>query len=249
MSCVCACVRVSCVGVRVGATSKLISPSREEEGEPNPNLRMILYLQLTSLRRLFLAISHDLGIPVGGDGKEKKKVGEEGGERDEDDPTVSTYLAVFGLRTWQRVPQRRVEQLLVDQGREADDAAAVAGWPCLSMWRTCIVSRLRSHSSLTSPHLPQPPPPKPNAGQTPIYATNMVYVHSKLLVTESCALVTSANINDRSLRGSRDSELGVLVGGSTSFHTSLASSLIASYTGVAPGEEKRAGGAFLLGIT
>ena len=40
----------------------------------------------------------------------------------------------------------------------------------------------------------------------------MVYVHSKLLVADdSVAIVGSANINQRSLAGSRDTELAVVV--------------------------------------
>ncbi|XP_078159578.1 phospholipase D zeta 1-like isoform X2 [Carex rostrata] len=42
--------------------------------------------------------------------------------------------------------------------------------------------------------------------------TNMIYVHSKLLIIDDrIALIGSANINDRSLLGSRDSEIGVLI--------------------------------------
>ncbi|KAG6504979.1 hypothetical protein ZIOFF_037327 [Zingiber officinale] len=43
-------------------------------------------------------------------------------------------------------------------------------------------------------------------------ATNQIYVHSKLMIVDDrVALVGSANINDRSLLGSRDSEIGVLI--------------------------------------
>ncbi|KAB2095330.1 hypothetical protein ES319_A01G029300v1 [Gossypium barbadense] len=43
-------------------------------------------------------------------------------------------------------------------------------------------------------------------------ATSPVYVHSKImLIDDSKALIGSANINDRSLLGSRDSEIGVLI--------------------------------------
>ncbi|GMH13136.1 hypothetical protein Nepgr_014977 [Nepenthes gracilis] len=42
--------------------------------------------------------------------------------------------------------------------------------------------------------------------------TNQVYVHSKLMIIDDrVALIGSANINDRSLLGSRDSEIGVLI--------------------------------------
>ncbi|XP_078158717.1 phospholipase D zeta 1-like [Carex rostrata] len=42
--------------------------------------------------------------------------------------------------------------------------------------------------------------------------TNQIYVHSKLmLVDDRIALIGSANINDRSLLGSRDSEIGVII--------------------------------------
>ncbi|XVF38771.1 hypothetical protein REPUB_Repub20aG0130800 [Reevesia pubescens] len=43
-------------------------------------------------------------------------------------------------------------------------------------------------------------------------ATSPVYVHSKIMIIDdSTALIGSANINDRSLLGSRDSEIGVLI--------------------------------------
>ncbi|KAF2313845.1 hypothetical protein GH714_018258 [Hevea brasiliensis] len=43
-------------------------------------------------------------------------------------------------------------------------------------------------------------------------ATSQVYVHSKIMMIDDCAtLIGSANINDRSLLGSRDSEIGVLI--------------------------------------
>eukprot|EP00268_Persea_americana_P049348 TRINITY_DN5288_c0_g1_i7.p1 TRINITY_DN5288_c0_g1~~TRINITY_DN5288_c0_g1_i7.p1 ORF type:complete len:293 (-),score=44.99 TRINITY_DN5288_c0_g1_i7:178-1056(-) len=43
-------------------------------------------------------------------------------------------------------------------------------------------------------------------------ATTQVYVHSKLMIIDDrMALIGSANINDRSLLGSRDSEIGVVI--------------------------------------
>uniref|UniRef100_A0A5B7AMQ6 Phospholipase n=1 Tax=Davidia involucrata TaxID=16924 RepID=A0A5B7AMQ6_DAVIN len=43
-------------------------------------------------------------------------------------------------------------------------------------------------------------------------ASSQVYVHSKVMIIDDCtALIGSANINDRSLLGSRDSEIGVLI--------------------------------------
>lgn len=42
--------------------------------------------------------------------------------------------------------------------------------------------------------------------------SEIVYVHSKLIIVDDkCVLIGSANINDRSLRGDRDSELAVIV--------------------------------------
>ncbi|KAL9259459.1 Phospholipase D zeta 1-like protein [Drosera capensis] len=42
--------------------------------------------------------------------------------------------------------------------------------------------------------------------------SSQVYVHSKIMIIDDCiVLVGSANINDRSLLGSRDSEIGVLI--------------------------------------
>ncbi|KEH37186.1 phospholipase D zeta 1 isoform X2 [Medicago truncatula] len=43
-------------------------------------------------------------------------------------------------------------------------------------------------------------------------ATSQVYVHSKIMIIDDCiTLIGSANINDRSLLGSRDSEIGVVI--------------------------------------
>uniref|UniRef100_A0A1D1XVZ3 phospholipase D n=3 Tax=Magnoliopsida TaxID=3398 RepID=A0A1D1XVZ3_9ARAE len=43
-------------------------------------------------------------------------------------------------------------------------------------------------------------------------ATSQVYVHSKVMIVDDrIALIGSANVNDRSLLGSRDSEIGVLI--------------------------------------
>lgn len=45
-----------------------------------------------------------------------------------------------------------------------------------------------------------------------LLATNQVYVHSKLMIIDDrMVLIGSANINDRSLLGSRDSEIGVVI--------------------------------------
>lgn len=42
--------------------------------------------------------------------------------------------------------------------------------------------------------------------------TEIVYVHSKIMIIDdSIALIGSANINDRSLKGTRDSELAVVI--------------------------------------
>jgi len=42
--------------------------------------------------------------------------------------------------------------------------------------------------------------------------TELIYVHSKMLIVDDCSvIIASANINDRSMLGSRDSELGILV--------------------------------------
>ena len=42
--------------------------------------------------------------------------------------------------------------------------------------------------------------------------TELIYIHSKLmLVDDEYAIIGSANINDRSMTGPRDSEIGVLI--------------------------------------
>lgn len=43
-------------------------------------------------------------------------------------------------------------------------------------------------------------------------ATEIIYVHSKMMIVDDkAAIIGSANINDRSMMGSRDSELAVVV--------------------------------------
>ncbi|CAD8069623.1 unnamed protein product [Paramecium sonneborni] len=50
--------------------------------------------------------------------------------------------------------------------------------------------------------------PQPNS----IPVTEIIYIHSKLLIVDDeIALIGSANINDRSLQGNRDSELAIIV--------------------------------------
>ncbi|KAK9664707.1 hypothetical protein RND81_14G062600 [Saponaria officinalis] len=81
--------------------------------------------------------------------------------------------------------------------------------------------------------------------------TSQVYVHSKIMIIDDCmTLIGSANINDRSLLGSRDSEIGVLIedkevitsrmGGKPwkagKFSLSLRLSLWAEHLGLRPGE-------------
>lgn len=52
--------------------------------------------------------------------------------------------------------------------------------------------------------------------------TEQIYVHSKLLIADDrVAILGSANINDRSLEGSRDSELAVIVRGRTPIDVAL----------------------------
>ncbi|XP_048497428.1 phospholipase D zeta 1 [Beta vulgaris subsp. vulgaris] len=81
--------------------------------------------------------------------------------------------------------------------------------------------------------------------------TSQIYVHSKIMIVDDCmALIGSANINDRSLLGSRDSEIGVLIedkevinsrmGGKPwkagKFTLTLRLSLWAEHLGLRPGE-------------
>ncbi|KAI9080056.1 hypothetical protein K1719_037989 [Acacia pycnantha] len=53
-------------------------------------------------------------------------------------------------------------------------------------------------------------------------ATSQVYVHSKIMIVDDCTtLIGSANINDRSLLGSRDSEIGVIIEDKESINSSM----------------------------
>jgi len=52
--------------------------------------------------------------------------------------------------------------------------------------------------------------------------TEIVYLHSKLMIVDDLsAIIGSANINDRSMRGSRDSELCLLVQGKPTSKTTM----------------------------
>ncbi|XP_035817227.1 phospholipase D family protein isoform X2 [Zea mays] len=81
--------------------------------------------------------------------------------------------------------------------------------------------------------------------------TNQIYVHSKLMIIDDrMALIGSANINDRSLLGSRDSEIGIIIEDKEvvssimdgrpweagKFSLSLRLSLWAEHLGLLPGE-------------
>ena len=53
-----------------------------------------------------------------------------------------------------------------------------------------------------------------NLGKGPV--TEQIYVHSKLVIADDrCAILGSANINDRSLLGDRDSEIALYIKDST----------------------------------
>ncbi|KAE8679934.1 Phospholipase D p1 [Hibiscus syriacus] len=74
------------------------------------------------------------------------------------------------------------------------------------------------------------------SGHGPV-ATSPVYVHSKIMVIDdSAALIESANINDRSLLGSRDSEMGGNPREAGKFTLSLRLSLWSEHLGLRKGE-------------
>jgi phospholipase D1/2 len=48
--------------------------------------------------------------------------------------------------------------------------------------------------------------------ETPVLHTEIIYVHSKLMIVDDkYVILGSANINDRSMLGTRDSELAIMV--------------------------------------
>ena len=69
---------------------------------------------------------------------------------------------------------------------------------------------LRAHDAI-----PGKPVSQTNGGDSTLrYLTEQVYIHSKaLIIDDRVAIVGSANINDRSMLGSRDSEISVVVEG------------------------------------
>lgn len=61
--------------------------------------------------------------------------------------------------------------------------------------------------------------------------TEQIYVHSKLMIVDDrYVLVGSANINDRSLQGDRDSELAVLISDTAHCYTDLDGTGVAAPT-------------------
>lgn len=77
----------------------------------------------------------------------------------------------------------------------------LAEFPDVSLRRFIFFGSLRNWGRLV-----------PGDPAWPPVVQNMIYVHSKLLIADDrVAVVGSANINDRSLQGDRDSELGAVV--------------------------------------
>lgn len=84
----------------------------------------------------------------------------------------------------------------------------LAEFPDVSLRRFIFFGSLRNWGRLV-----------PGDSAWPPVMQNMIYVHSKLLIADDrIAVVGSANINDRSLQGDRDSELGVVVRSETFVH-------------------------------
>ena len=55
-----------------------------------------------------------------------------------------------------------------------------------------------------------------------IYCNEMVYIHSKLMIVDdSIVFCSSANVNDRSMLGDRDSEIGVKITGNEIIETTM----------------------------
>jgi phospholipase D1/2 len=66
------------------------------------------------------------------------------------------------------------------------------------------VFSLRTHSFIEPKEVTEYTVPKP--------VTEIIYIHSKvMIVDDKIALIGSANINDRSLKGTRDTELAVVI--------------------------------------
>eukprot|EP00026_Physarum_polycephalum_P002192 Phypoly_transcript_02197.p1 GENE.Phypoly_transcript_02197~~Phypoly_transcript_02197.p1 ORF type:complete len:447 (+),score=42.46 Phypoly_transcript_02197:1421-2761(+) len=64
------------------------------------------------------------------------------------------------------------------------------------------------------------------------YVAAQIYVHSKVMINDTTAIVGSGNINDRSTSGSGDSEIGVVVH-SPEFCQKLVKELLSEHTGIA----------------
>lgn len=65
--------------------------------------------------------------------------------------------------------------------------------------------------------------------------TEQIYVHAKVMISDKSSVIGSANINARSLRGNRDTELSVVVK-NTRFSASLLKKLLSEHTGIIAAE-------------
>ncbi|KAL4972864.1 hypothetical protein BDW66DRAFT_154355 [Aspergillus desertorum] len=137
------------------------------------------------------------------------------------------YIRFFNLRSYDRlrpVTSYRVEDLLYPLGCHANieigapkapDAAADMQTPCEnqqssepSFWDTVSSCYMLDGPDIRSAHWPD----GASFPEVEGFVQEQVYVHSKLLIADDkVVLCGSANLNDRSLKGSRDSEIAVVV--------------------------------------
>ncbi|KAL4986500.1 hypothetical protein BDW68DRAFT_178718 [Aspergillus falconensis] len=136
------------------------------------------------------------------------------------------YIRFFNLRSYDRlqpVTSHRVEDLHYPLGLHANiaigapkapDAAADAHAPCedqqpsASPWDTVSSCYMLDGPDIRSVLWPD----GASFPEVESFVQEEVYVHSKLLIADDkVVLCGSANLNDRSLKGSRDSEIAVVV--------------------------------------
>ena len=105
-------------------------------------------------------------------------------------PPLYTHLTFLSPRAFGR--EQQVQKLVADvDGKEVDD---YIGFFCMQKYHFV------------------PPQFREDGAAEALPMTSQIYVHSKLMVIDDVtAILGSANVNDRSMMGNRDSELGVVI--------------------------------------
>ncbi|KAL4962730.1 phospholipase D/nuclease [Aspergillus stella-maris] len=119
------------------------------------------------------------------------------------------YIRFFNLRSYDRITPRDATDganlSTANQSANVGDDAATAG--CRS-WDTVSSCYMLGGEDIRK----VPWPPGNSSPEIDAFVSEEVYVHSKLLIADDKVVICgSANLNDRSLKGGRDSELALII--------------------------------------